>query len=186
MKKRILLLTALLLPGAGFAEKFAVTDKGDFAPAGQRVEFADRFGWARYEAKFDFGLEDGNVRLSRKSKLELKVVMVDGRTWKYACRAKDKQPLSARVHYLYGKGMSVQAECRVPRKEFAKAVGLDPEDVGSPSLVFQVVVENGAARAGAQRGFYFLPAVPVQSSDLNAYAALGEAPSSLAVAFRSN
>jgi hypothetical protein len=185
MKKISMLATVLLLAGvAAHAERYSLRDGGDFAPAGFRVEFADRYGWRSYEADFDFGLEQGGRSLSRDSKLKVKIAKRDGSTWTYTCKAKGKDALFANINYLFGRGISVVAECHIPEKEFAKAVDLDPQDVGVPNLVFQAMIQDGEVRAGAQRGVYFLPGGQIDASELAAYASAGNDPSSLAVVFR--
>ena len=110
----------------------------------------------------------------------------DGKKWDFTCKAKGNSPLTANINYLFGKGISVVSECRIPEKEFAKAVDLDAQDVGLPNLVFQVVIQDGEVRPGAQRGLYFVPGGQIESSELNAYAMNNEDPTSLAVVFRSN
>lgn len=184
---RISLMAALvLLPGLSFAERYSIRDGGDFMPVGHRVEFADRYGWRHYQVDFDFGLEAGSRVLSKDSKLTVRIAKRDGKTWTYTCKAKGREPIFANINYLYGKGISVVAECRIPEKEFAKAVGLDSQDVGLPNLVFHAMVYNGEVRPGAQRGVYFAPGGQLEASDLNAYAALNDDPTSLAVIFRGN
>ena len=184
--KPTLFALLILLPGVCSAEKYTIKDEGDFAPLGQRVEFADRYGWQSYTVDFNFGLESNNRALTRDSKLTIKIVKRDGKTWSYTCRGKGSQPLSAHINYLWGKGISVLAECRISEKDFAKAVDLDKDDVGLPNLVFQAMIMDGEVRPGAQRGLYFLPGGQIESSELNAYAATNDDPTSLAVVFRSN
>ena len=92
--------------------------------------------------------------------------------------------LTTRVVPLGGR-VSVIAECRVKPRAFAKAVDLDPDDVGAPVFVFEAVIENGQARAGGQRGLRFRPDAPVGSLDLSPYAAAPDA-AGLAVVFRAD
>jgi hypothetical protein len=180
------LAVLLLLPGVSFAEKYSLKDQGDFMPSGQRVEFADRYGWQTYQVDFNFGLDQGGRYLSTNSKLKVRITKRDGKTWSYTCKAKGGQPLMANINYLFGKGISIVAECRIPEKNFAKAVDMDAQDVGLPTLVFQVVIQDGEVKPGAQRGLYFVPGGQIESSELNAYAANNEDPTALAVVFRSN
>ena len=70
--------------------------------------------------------------------------------------------------------------------DFDKAVGLDKDDVGLPTLVFQAMIQDGRVTPGAQRGLAFLPAGQIESSELNSYACLNDDPTNLAVVFRSN
>lgn len=184
MKTLTVLAALLALPGLCSAEKYSVKDAGDFAPLGQRVEFSDRYGWVGYKVDFDFGLEDGGRALSRNSKLTVHIAKRDGTTWTYTCRAKGRDAMSANINHLYGKGISVLADCRIPEKQFAKAVGLDSRDVGFPNLMFQAVIQDGQARPGAQRGVSFMPGGEIESSELNTYASNNE--DGLAVVFRSN
>ena len=147
-----------------YAASYSIIDKGDFAPTGQRVEFADLYHWKNYEVQFDFGLDLNQRVLSGDSKLKLRIVKIDGKTWTYTCKAKGKQPLVANTNFIIGKGVSVVAQCRIPENEFAKAVDLHADDVGLPTFVFQVMVEDGQAVSGAQRGFYFNPGGQIESS----------------------
>lgn len=175
---------ALLLsaPSALAGESLRVRDAGGFDPAGRTVEFPDRFGWRSYEADFKFSLDDGG-RLAESSRLDVVIMRRGGGKWKYSCRASSEE-LTARVVPL-GSRTSVIAECRVRPKSFAKAVDLHPEDVGAPVLVFEAVIEGGAARAGGQRGLRFRPDAPVASLDLSPYAASPDA-AGLAVVFRAD
>lgn len=184
MKNAIFALL-MALPGLASAETYSLKDAGDFTPLGQRVEFADRYGWRRYEVDFNFGLEEGSRSLTRGSKLAVKILRRDGSTWKYTCKAKN-EALSANVNFIHGRGISVVVDCRIGQKEFAKAVDLDKDDVGFPSLVFHAMIQDGQVTAGAQRGLYFSPGGQLESSEMNAYAAVSEDPSSLSVIFRSN
>ena len=175
----------LLLPALCRAEKYSLRDEGDFAPVGQRVEFADRYGWRGYHVDFDFGLDETGRVLSKDSRLVVKITKRDGKEWSYTCKAKGTMPMTANVNFMFGQGISVVAECRIPEKEFAKAVDLDPQDVGLPNLVFQANIQDGKVTPGAQRGIYFMAGGQIESSDLNAYASTDNDPSNLAVVFRS-
>lgn len=179
-------LLALLLsvPALCRAETYRIKDQGDFQPQGQAVEFADRFRWQSYSVDFKLELENGAHALARGSKLWLKIVRRDGSKWSYTCKAKGRSPMTANINFLYGSGVSVVAECRIPPKDFADAVDLDQEDVGAPILVFQVNVNEGKAAPGAQRGIAFDAAAPIEASELNAYAAAAQ--DSLAVVFHSS
>lgn len=178
------LLAALLLAApACAAEKYSINDSGDFAPTGQRVEFYDRYGWRSYSVDFDFGLDEGRT-LSRDSKLKLKIQRRNGKSWTFSCKAKGRDAMTANINFLYGKGISVAAECRIPEKEFGRAVDLDPRDVGFPTLIFQAIVSEGQVQPGSQRGIYFLPGGDISTSELAAYASNPE--DGLAVVFRSS
>src|SRR5579885_379322 len=107
---KALLAVLLFIPAAASAGSYSLRDSGDFAPAGYRVEFADRFGWKSYRVDFNFGL-DGGGALSRGSKLEVKIDRLDGRSWSYTCKAKGSDPMTANVNFLYGKGASVVVTC---------------------------------------------------------------------------
>jgi len=178
------LLLLVAVPGVCRAEKYRVKDTGGFQPLGQAVEFADRYRWQSYTVDFDLSLEDNNRALSRGSKLKLRVERRGGGSWSYTCKAKGRSPMTANINFLFGKGISVVAECAIPPKEFAQAVDLDPADVGAPSLLFQVNIEDGKATPGAQKGIFFAPAVSIDAAELNAYAAAAQ--DGLAVVFRSN
>lgn len=181
---RLALWSLLLLPGVCSAEKFAVRDEGDFAPSGRHVEFADRFGWKGYRVDFDFGFDEGRRSLARGSRLKIRIERKDGSSWSHACKAKGRGSLSASVNPVYNRGLSVVAECRVPAEDFAEAVGLHPDDVGLPMILFQVFVSDGKVVPGSQRGLYFLPAGRIESSELGAYATGSDEATSLAVVFR--
>jgi hypothetical protein len=176
-------LALALWPAAARAEHYKLTDTGDFAPAGHRVEFADRFGWASYKVDMKLGLDQSNRALTPDSKLTLRIERRRGRAWTYVCRAKGRGGLTASVNFIYGKGISVLTECRIFEKDFAKAVDLDYQDVGIPTLVFQIMIQDGQVRPGAQRGIYFLPSGQIESSELATYASAGQ--DGLAVVFRS-
>jgi hypothetical protein len=182
--KLTLLAVLLLVPGLVRAEQYRVKDKGDFAPAGARVEFADRYGWRGYSVDFEFGLDDDRKTISKGSRLKVVIDRRDGSRWTYTCKAKGKDAMTANVNFMFGQGISVVADCRIPERRFAKAVDLDAEDVGFPNLVFQAVIRDGKVFPGAQRGVYFVPGGQIESSDLNAYASSGQ--DGLAVVFRSN
>lgn len=179
------LAVVALLPSLARAQRYRLRDSGDFAPVGYRVEFADRYGWQGYQADFDFGLRAGGRALTKDSKLTVKITRRDGSTWKYTCKAKGRDPMWANINYLFGRGISVVAECRIPEKKFAKAVGLSPDDVGVPNLVFEATIKDGEVTPGAQRGVYFLPGGQIETSDLATYANAND-PTNLAVIFRSN
>ena len=180
--KFVLLAAAML--SAVFCSAYTLHDAGDFAPAGYRVEFADRYGWRGYQADFDFGLDLSGRALTRNSKLTVTIALRDGSNWSYTCKAKGCDGMSANINSVFGLGVSIVAECRIPETKFAKAVGLDPDDVGRPNLVFQAVLRDGEAHLGAQRGIYFLPGGQIEASELSAYAGAND-PSALAVIFQS-
>ncbi len=185
MKTAILSLFVSLLGAAAGATQFSIEDSGDFLPTGQRVEFADRYGWKQYHIRFDFGLEAGGRSLTKDSKLTVRIERREGKDWVYSCRARGRDGLWANINFLHGKGISVVAECRIDSDDFAKAVDLEAEDVGIPNLVFHAIVQSGQARPGAQRGLYIIPSGQFETSSLNAYASMADDPSSPSVVFRS-
>lgn len=154
---------------------FTVAEAGEFDSTGRHIEFADRFGWRSYALRFDFDLTEGKVG---GSKMQLEVVRKDGSTWKTSCKSG-----WARASSVPGMGVSVVADCRLDPKKFAKAVGLDPQDVGMPTLFTQAMVEGDKARPGAQRGLYFLPDGGISDASISSYAVGADSP---AVLFRSN
>ncbi len=174
----------LLLPGLAWAKSYEVSDAGDFSPAGYRVEFADRYAWKSYRVDFRFGLDPQARALSRGSKLKLKIERLDGRRWSYTCKSRGRDPMAANVNYLYGKGISVVVTCAIRPRDFAKSVGLYPEDVGLPRLVFEALIQDGKASLGPQRGLYFLATPDLGSSDVAAYVSPPDA-TNFAVLFRS-
>jgi len=178
--KALLACVLLSLPALAGAETYRLREEGDFVAAGYRLEAYDRFGWRAYRVSFDFGLDPATRTLSRGSTLKLELARRKGGAWSYTCKAKRERELSANVNFLYGTGISVVASCRLPAAKFAKAVGLDPEDVGQPTLVFEALIQGGQVTPGAQRGMSFA-AVPA-SSELAPYAAAPDAEG-LAVLF---
>lgn len=184
--KLFALAAVLLLPGTLRAAPYTLRDSGDFQPSGHRVEFADRYGWRGYEMKFEFGLEPGGRRLTKDSRLSLRITRRSGGDWEYACRARGRKALSSNINFLHGKGVSVVVECAVDQDDFADAVNLGKEDVGLPHLVFHAMVLDGKVTLGAQRGLYIIPSGQFEASELNAYASVNDDPSNLSVVFRSN
>ena len=182
MGTRAVFCLLLLSSPAIASERMTVRDAGGFDPAGRTIEFPDRFGWRGYEAEFSFAFA-GDGTLADGSRLNIAIARRGGGKWKYSCRSSSGE-LTTRIVPLGGR-VSVIAECRVKPKAFAKAVDLDPEDVGAPSFVFEAVVEGGRARAGAQRGLRFQPNAPVASIDLGPFAANPDA-GGLAVVFRAD
>lgn len=187
LKRSLVSIAAfLLLSGTSFAaERYQVEDEGSFGSTGRFVEFASRYGWDSYEAKFNFGLDMDARKLTRNSTLKIKIRRRDGKTWSYKCRARDDVMMWANIIRLYGKGVSILVECRIKPKKFAKIVDLDWTVVGGPTLVFQVMVEDGKARPGLQKGFYFLKSGDIHNGSMLEYAASSNDPSQLAVLFTS-
>ena len=187
MRKTLLSFAAVLVlsVSASAAEKYRVKDSGGFGPTGRYIEFASRYGWKAYEVDFKFGVDWDRRVLSEKSKLTVKITKNDGKTWKYKCRAKDRREMWANINKLYGKGISVLTECRIDPKDFGKAVGLDYDLVGEPTLVFQVMIKNEEAEAGVHKGMYFLSAGQIAASPMNQYATKIDDPSNLGVLFSS-
>ncbi|MFA6317406.1 MAG: hypothetical protein WC943_08305 [Elusimicrobiota bacterium] len=181
-------LSALLLAASSsaMAAPFTVEDEGGFYPTGRPVEFHQRYGWRGYRVRFEFGLDAAGRSLTKDSRLTLQVFMRDGGTWEYSCRARGRSALTANINDIPNKAVSVVAECRIPEKEFAKAVDLDPLDVGIPSLVFHAVVQDGAVRLGAQRGLYIIPTEESATGELGDYASAEHSPSNPSVLFHSN
>lgn len=186
MKRVIVLIAlALLASGASAADRYHVTDKGGFGSTGRLVEMASRFGWASYQADFDFGLELGKRGVTRDSTLKLTIVRHDGSKWSTKCKAKHADKMWANVNMLYGKGIAVLAECRVSPSAFADLVDLDEGLVGEPTLVFQALVNDGKAVAGVHKGMYFFAAAQIESGELSSFATPDSDPSNLGVIFNS-
>lgn len=185
--KRVLSLFALavLASGASAADRYRVTDTGGFGSTGRHVEMASRFGWASYKAEFDFGLELGKRGVTRDSTLKLTIVRHDGSKWSTKCKAKHQDRMWANVNMLFGKGISVLAECRVDPSAFADLVDLDAGLVGEPTLVFQALVNNGVASAGVHKGMYFFSAAEIAAGELASFATSESDPSALGVIFNS-
>lgn len=179
----LLLAAALAAPAS--AGGFQVADEGGFASTGRFVELADRYGWASYEVRFRFDLDMEKGRLKPDSELYLRIHKKDGGRWAYRCRAEDPLEMWANVNRLYGKGVSVMTQCRISPKRFAKAVGLHQGLVGEPTLVFHVMVQDGQARPGVQKGIYFLAANDIEHGPMIHYATRHDDPSSLGVLFAS-
>lgn len=185
MKKALPALLAALLASPAAAGGFKVSDEGGFASTGRFVELADRYGWASYEVKFRFDLDMERGRLSRGSELYLRIHKKDGGRWAYRCRAEDPLEMWANVNRLYGKGVSVMTQCRIAPKRFAKAVDLHQGLVGEPTLVFHVMIRDGRAEPGSQKGLYFLAANDIEHGPMLQYATRHDDPSSLGVLFAS-
>jgi hypothetical protein len=176
-----LILAALLsLPAAARAHDYELRDSGEFLPLGQFIEFYDRFGWRSYEVEFQFNLDGAG--LSGDSRLSVRIIKKDGKRWSYSCKA--SRALSANINTLYDGRVSVVVDCRIDPKSFAKAVGLHPEDIGAPSLVFQAMVSNGKASPGAQRGIVLPQAAQSWATVLSPYLASADDANSLAVVFQ--
>lgn len=184
--KRVLALVAvaMLATGASAKDRYQVTDKGGFASTGRHVEMASRFGWAAYQADFDFGIDLAKRGLTKDSTLKLTIVRHDGSKWSTKCKAKKGQ-MWGNVNMLLGKGISVLTECRIDPAAFADLVDLDEGLVGEPTLVFQAMVNNGRAAAGVQKGFYFLSAAEIEVGELAGFATRESDPSNLGVLFNS-
>jgi opacity protein-like surface antigen len=180
------LILTLIFAAPAAAEKHQVKDEGGFAATGRFVEFQSRYSWQKWKIDFDFNIDPTKRKLSRKSKLKLKITRRNGRTWSYTCKAKREGEMWANINRLYGKGTSAVVQCRIPPKKFAKAVGLDRDLVGEPTLVFQVMINNGKARAGVQKGLYFLVGGQIEASPMNQYASQSGDPSNLGVLFASS
>jgi len=184
--KKLLLAFFLLAPSAARAQKYSVRDVGEFQPLGHRVEFYDRFGWKNYAIDFDFSLDDAGRSLTKGSRLTLRIVKSDGSRWAYSCKAGGSKPLNANINVLFDNRISVVVDCLIAGSSFAKAVDLHPEDVGAPDLVFQAIVANGQAAAGAQRGISLQPAAQSAATELSPYLAANDDPAGLAVVFQSD
>lgn len=187
MKLPILSALVLTLCGPAVAgESFRVKDEGAFAQTGRHVEFADRYGWRSYEIDYRFGLDRATRRITDDSNLTLTIRKTDGSKWSYRCRPQEESRVMwANVNLLIGRGISVLTECRIAPRKFAKAVGLDDDLVGDPTLVFHVMIEDGKPRPGLQKGFYFLAAGQIEASPFNQYATQEDDPSNLGVLFAS-
>ena len=179
--KRLILAVLLSLPGLARAHEYTLRDSGEFQPLGQLVEFYDRFGWRSYDVDLEFDLDGSS--LGRSSRLTVKIVKKDGSKWDYSCKA--SRALSANINILFDGRVSVVAQCRIDAKSFAKAVALHPEDVGEPDLVFQVMVKDGKASPGAQRGIVLIPSSQGAATELTPYFAASDDPGGLAVVFQS-
>ncbi len=184
--KRLVLAVLFLVPGMARAERYFLHDAGEFQPFGYGVEFYDRFGWRSYQVDFDFDLDIANLTLGRDSRLKLRIDKRGGGHWDYSCKTGGRRSLNANVNALYGQGISVVADCRIDNRSFAKAVALDPEDVGSPQLVFQALVNNGRVLPGAQRGIDLRAGGPGTASELRPYVLANDDPAGLAVVFQSS
>jgi hypothetical protein len=63
-------------------------------------------------------------------------------------------------------------------------VDLHPEDVDEPDLVFQAIVQDGRASAGAQCGITLPPAAQSSATELGPYLSASDDPGGLAVVFQ--
>jgi hypothetical protein len=183
----IVLLAVLCLASTAKAERYSVTDKGGFGITGRVVELPDRFGWLSYEIKYDFSVDFSARRLGEDSKLEITINKNDGGRWRYRCRASsDEHRMWANINPLYGRGVQVLTECRVDPRHFSRAVGLRPQEVGAPTIVFGVRILDGKAEAGIQKGFYFLSGSETEGSSMSQYVSQEPDPSDLGVIFNTN
>ena len=183
---KILVLAILCLaPAVARAEKYSLHDAGEFQPLGYGIEFYDRFGWRGYEVDFDFDLDLANLTLGRHSRLKLRIAKRGGGHWDYSCKTGGRRPLAANVNALYGQGISVVVDCGIESRAFAKALALDPKEVGAPRLVFQALVNNGRVLPGAQRGIFLNADGPGTAPELKPYVLGKEDPAGLAVVFQS-
>lgn len=179
----VLALAALALP-ARAEERYSVKDKGGFGSTGRVVELASRYGWDSYELNFDFGVDLAAHGLEKGSKLRLRIIRRDGSDWQYTCKA-GPGGMTGNVNNLYGKGTTVLAECPISPRKFAKALGLDEDLVGEPTLVFQVTINDGKAVPGVQKGIYFVETRDISAGELAPYASPQRDPSNLGVLFSS-
>ena len=183
---KILVLAILCLaPAVARAEKYSLHDAGEFQPLGYGIEFYDRFCWRGYEVDFDFDLDLANLTLGRHSRLKLRIAKRGGGHWDYSCKTGGRRPLAANVNALYGQGISVVVDCGIESRAFAKALALDPKEVGAPRLVFQALVNNGRVLPGAQRGIFLNADGPGTAPELKPYVLGKEDPAGLAVVFQS-
>ncbi|MEK7746509.1 MAG: hypothetical protein AAB576_07580 [Elusimicrobiota bacterium] len=175
------------LAPCAMAERYTVTDEGGFGNTGRFIEFADRFGWKSYEIKYNLKLDAAGRKVEDGSTLELTINKNDGSRWRYRCRAAaDSKSMWSNVNSLYGQGLSVLTECRIDPRRFARSVDMASDLVGEPTLVFSVVVQEGKARAGVHKGFYFLAANEIESGSMNQYSNKEPDPTNLGLLFNSS
>jgi hypothetical protein len=186
MKRSLIALAFLLcVAGSAEAERYQVKDEGGFGFTGRRIEFANRYGWKAYKVDYKLDVDVAARRLNRRSQMKVTIVRKDGSEWTYKCKAKNDARMWANINKLYGKGISVLTECRIPPKKFAKAVDLDADLVGDPTLVFHVMIKGGEARPGIQKGFYFEESGQIEASTMRQYVTRYGDPSELGVLFAS-
>lgn len=187
MKRSLIAALAFLVCAAGTvqAERYRLEDEGGFGYTGRRIEFANRYGWKSYKVDYKLDVDVAARRLNSRSRMKVTITRTDGSDWSYTCKAKHDAKMWANVNKLYGKGVSILTECRIPPGKFAKAVGLDADLVGDPTLVFHVMVKGGEARSGVQKGFYFAEAGQIEASTMRQYATRHGDPSELGVLFAS-
>lgn len=166
------------------ARDYHAEDRGAFASTGRFVEMSDRYGWQSYEIVFDFSLDGDAELFGTGATLELTIKKLDGGSWSYRCK-QSRGELTGRAAKLYGRGISVTAECKVPPKRFAGAVGVDWDMVGQPTLVFQALVKEGKAVPGFQKGFYVLAGNNIEGSEMAQYVTPSADPTNLSVLFAS-
>ena len=185
MKTPMRVIAGLFIASVAHADnRYVVKDQGIFGATGRFVEFADRYGWQSYEIDFDFRFDAQAGELSRKATLDLAIHKNDGGEWSYRCRG-SRGDLLSNINPIYGRGVSIVVQCRVDPRKLAKAIGLDSDMVGEPTLVFQVNIQDGKAEAGVQKGLYFLAAGQIEGSEMNQYATRTPDLSELSVLFSS-
>lgn len=172
------------LAPCAMAERYTVTDEGGFGDTGRFIEFADRYGWKSYEIKYNLKLDSAGRRVEDGSTLDLAIHKNDGSRWRYRCRtSSESKAMWSNVNSIYGQGLSVLTECRIDPRSFARSVGLSSGLVGEPTLVVSVIVEDGKARAGAHKGFYFLAANEIESGPMGQYSNKEPDPTNLSLLF---
>ncbi|MBI3549294.1 MAG: hypothetical protein HY078_09665 [Elusimicrobia bacterium] len=175
---------AAAVPGWGEGTRYVAEDSGAFASTGRFVEMADRYGWKSYEISFAFELDRNAGAIAGAATLDVTIRKLDGGSWSYRCK-QSRGELRGRVYQMYGRGTSVLAECAIPPKAFAGAVGVDWDMVGKPTLVFQALVKGAAVEPGNQKGFYVLPGNHVEGHEMNQYVTPTADPTNLSVLFAS-
>jgi hypothetical protein len=181
----VCVLACFWAQAAQAGERYSVQDEGGFSSTGRLVEVPDRYHWQSYEIKFDFSLDMESRSLTKDSTLSLKLLMKDDRVWSYRCRASDRRKMWANINQIFGKGISVLAECAVSPESFAKSMGLNPELVGQPVVVFHATIQRGVAKSGSQKGIYFVSSAKLHKGPLSPYASRNADPSELGVLFTS-
>ncbi|MFA6030260.1 MAG: hypothetical protein WC969_10430 [Elusimicrobiota bacterium] len=183
MKSAAVLFFAFLWASPASAERYKVSDEGGFGSTGRFVELSSRFGWESYEVRFEFSLEPGERVLGNNSKLEIAIKRRDGSRWRHRCRVDEEGSMKVNINPRVGGGTSVLVECAILPKLFAKAVGVPVDLVGEPTLVFHAIVEGKEARAGVQKGFYFLPSGQSDAGPMGPYLSPEPDPANLGCLF---
>lgn len=164
-------------------ERYALSEDGRFGKTGQPIEFYHRYGWESYSVDLEFGVTDDG-ELTSDSTLDVKIRKTEGGRWSYRCRLSDGNT-QATVKNISKTVTTILFECKIRPGRFAKAAGVDADQVADARLVYQVVMRDGVPSAGRWRGIYLLPVTRFEAMEMNGYASRRGEKERLTVIFKS-